>query len=176
MRTLIYKRTHPGDPDAAGRFGIHDCMGKVRLWDFDAVIGVGGIGPEPERHGLSEKVNWIGIGPHKRAVVGKRGPIVTFDHFLFYEARGPSFRKCAPKLAARMYASNVRVLMDALDSGERKEVAGLLDSAKHAPPSSGAVPRRRPNLDACRPTPRRPKSVKGCWPRLGRCLAARTSS
>ena len=39
MRTLIYKRTHPGDPDAKGRFGIYDCMGRVRAWDFEAVIG-----------------------------------------------------------------------------------------------------------------------------------------
>ena len=42
MRTLIYKRTHPGDPDEKGRFGICDCMGRVRAWDFEAVIGVGG--------------------------------------------------------------------------------------------------------------------------------------
>jgi hypothetical protein len=30
MRTLIYKRTHTGDPDANGCFGIYDCMGRVR--------------------------------------------------------------------------------------------------------------------------------------------------
>ena len=35
MRTLIYKRTHPGDPDVDGLFGIHDCMGQVRAWSFD---------------------------------------------------------------------------------------------------------------------------------------------
>jgi len=43
MRILIYKRTHTGDPDLKGRFGIHDCMGRVRDYDYDAVIGVGGI-------------------------------------------------------------------------------------------------------------------------------------
>jgi hypothetical protein len=48
MRTLIYKRTHHGDPDPAGRFGIHDCMGRVRTWSLEAVIGVGGIGADPE--------------------------------------------------------------------------------------------------------------------------------
>lgn len=58
MRTLIYKRTHHGDPDETGQFGIHDCMGRVRTWDFDAVIGVGGQGPEPRSHGLDGKVNW----------------------------------------------------------------------------------------------------------------------
>ena len=44
MRTLIYKRTHLGDPDLFGTFGINDCMGEVRARQFDAVIGVGGIG------------------------------------------------------------------------------------------------------------------------------------
>ena len=70
MRTLIYKRTHPGDPDRAGRFGIHDCMGRIRRWSFEAVIGVGGVGAGPELHGLAAKVNWIGIGPHKSDDLG----------------------------------------------------------------------------------------------------------
>ncbi len=40
MRTLIYKRTHSGDPDPeTGVFGNHDCMGRVKDWQFDAVIG-----------------------------------------------------------------------------------------------------------------------------------------
>jgi hypothetical protein len=96
MRTLIYKRTHHGDPDPAGRFGTYDCMGRVRSWKFDAVIGVGGIGAEPVTHGLAGKVNWIGIGPHRADAPGKRGPIVTFDHFLFYGAGGPLFAPLAP--------------------------------------------------------------------------------
>ena len=39
MRTLIYKRTHPGDPGPEGQFGIHGCMGQVRTWGFEAVVG-----------------------------------------------------------------------------------------------------------------------------------------
>jgi hypothetical protein len=39
MRILTYKRTHVGDPDQDGRFGIYDCMGRVRNYPFDAVIG-----------------------------------------------------------------------------------------------------------------------------------------
>lgn len=70
MRTLVYKRTHNGDPDAEGRFGIHDCMGQVRAYGYEAVIGVGGVGDEPEECGIARRVNWIGIGPHK-AEVGK---------------------------------------------------------------------------------------------------------
>jgi hypothetical protein len=58
MRTLIYKRTHTGDPDPeTGVFGNNDCMGEVRCWDFDAVIGIGGIGEEPRRYGHSRQTN-----------------------------------------------------------------------------------------------------------------------
>lgn len=51
MRILIYKRTHVGDPDDSGRFGLYNCMGRVRGYDFDAVIGVGGIGNEEREAG-----------------------------------------------------------------------------------------------------------------------------
>ncbi len=57
MRTLIYKRTHTGDPDAQGRFGIHDCMGSVREWGFQAVVGVGGRGSQAKACGIAYKVN-----------------------------------------------------------------------------------------------------------------------
>ena len=101
MRTLIYKRTHHGDPDVTGQFGICDCMGSVRRWDFDAVIGVGGVGPEPRRYGLDGKVNWIGIGPHKKAAAGKRGPIVSFDHFIFTALTDRTSRSCEPHRDSR---------------------------------------------------------------------------
>jgi len=142
MRTLIYKRTHHGDPDESGEFGIHDCMGRVRKWDFEAVIGVGGHGPEPTRHKLNGKVNWIGIGPHKREV-GKRGPLVTFEKFVFYGAKGPDFEKLAPVLADRIYSRNVRAIMNGLTEVEQREADQILKLAKHAPPSrTGARPRR----------------------------------
>lgn len=47
MRILAYKRTHTGDPDANGVFGVNDCMGRVRSLEFDAVIGVGGLVRSP---------------------------------------------------------------------------------------------------------------------------------
>ena len=73
MRVLVYKRTHVGDPDARGRFGIHDCMGQDRSWHYDErryesrmltgqtvlLLGFGAIGrrlaarlnvPPPELH------------------------------------------------------------------------------------------------------------------------------
>jgi len=65
MRTLIYKRTHKGDPDVKGHFGVSDCMGRVRQYPFDAVIGIGGIGRELAAKGIRGKVNWTGIGAEK---------------------------------------------------------------------------------------------------------------
>ncbi|WP_112487513.1 hypothetical protein [Thiomonas sp. X19] len=52
MRILTYKRTHVGDPDEFGRFGINDCMGRVRGYRYDAVIGVGGTGWEAKSHDI----------------------------------------------------------------------------------------------------------------------------
>ncbi len=67
MRVLVYKRTHNGDPDEQGRFGIEDCdcMGEVRSHEFDAVIGVGGIGAEAHASRIAGQVNWIGVGANK---------------------------------------------------------------------------------------------------------------
>jgi hypothetical protein len=140
MRTLVYKRTHHGDPDLLGRFGIHDCMGQVRAWGFDAVIGVGGHGAEPTSQGLAGKVNWIGIGAHRTPAVGKRGPIVTFDHFVLYGSDGPDFAGLAPQLAYRIYSNNVRVIMDGLDAIEQAEVERILARVRGALPSGSVEP------------------------------------
>lgn len=136
MRVLVYKRTHNGDPDANGCFGAHDCMGTVRAREFDAVIGVGGIGPEAVSNGIDGQVNWVGIGPHKRPVRGKRGPEVLFDHFLYFGADGPDFRTLAPKLAARMYGENVRSVL-CMSAVEQEEAEGVVRLAEGEPSSPG---------------------------------------
>ena len=41
MRTFVYKRTHKGDPDDKGQFGIEDCMGSRRNSDFERSSGLG---------------------------------------------------------------------------------------------------------------------------------------
>jgi hypothetical protein len=161
MGTLIYKRTHPGDPDRKGRFGIGDCMGPVRTWRFDAVIGVGGIGAEPRSHCLDGKVNWIGIGPH-RVGTARRGPVLTFDHFWLRDSRGPSLREFAPRLADRIYSKNVRVLIDDLDEQERAEVRRILDLAKDAPPSAVDRPASTTPSEKCRPRKQPSKPIKDC--------------
>lgn len=134
MRTLIYKRTHSGDPDPrTGVFGNHDCMRTVRGRVYDAVIGVGGAGREAERNGIARKLTWIGIGPHKTGDL--RRPLVTFDHFLYFGEQGPRLEDCAPKLARHMYGGNVRVILNLLSAKERVEVEKILNLARNALPS-----------------------------------------
>lgn len=142
MRILVYKRTHNGDPDQNGCFGAYDCMGAVRDREFDAVIGVGGIGPEAQINEIAGKVNWIGIGPHK-TFTGKRGPEVTFDHFLDFGIDGPDLFFVAPTLAERMYSGNVRHVMDDLSEQEYSEALEILGMAIDAPPSQGVLTNER---------------------------------
>jgi len=124
-------------------------MGRVRAWAFDAVIGVGGIGAEPERNRIAGKVNWIGIGPRRHVGLDKRGPVLTFEHFLYFGEDGPSFIKKAPALAHRIYSRNVRVLMDGVDARERREIKRLLNLAKDAPRSRGSGRQAATSHRAC---------------------------
>jgi hypothetical protein len=147
MRTLIYKRTHEDDPDpGTGVFGNKECMGRVRLWKFYAVIGVGGIGDEAKSNHIDGLLTWIGIGAHQdKDKVGTDGyPLVSFDHFLYFGKGGRPLEKVAPALARRMYGKNVRVLMDSLSPAELLEVEKILDLARHTPPSGQlkGVPQR----------------------------------
>src|SRR5258708_6990903 len=122
LRTLIYKRTHKDDPDRKGRFGINDCMGRVRSYNFDAVIGIGGIGSQARAEGIGGRVNWIGLGSRKQPSK-RRGPLVTFDHFVLFEEKGRNFRVIAPALARRMYSPNApRFLFnDNFNEAEQRE-------------------------------------------------------
>jgi hypothetical protein len=158
-RILIYKRTHDGDPGQYGCFGNEDCMGAVKKRNFDAVIGVGGIGAEAEKNGIAHKVNWIGIGPHKTNV-GKRGPLVTFDHFLDFGTDGPDFSCLTPTLANRMYSRNVRHVMNALSDQEYREALNIRRLAESAPPSKR---RNKASAATCR-TFRRFSTPAKCHP------------
>lgn len=132
MRTLVYKRTHNGDPDEDGCFGIHDCMKTVRARSYEAVIGVGGVGAEPRSEGIAEKITWVGIGPRKTGRPDR--PLVTFERYLFFGPEGPFLREHAPTLADHIYGMNVRTLMN-FTATERHEVDRILEMAKDAPPS-----------------------------------------
>jgi hypothetical protein len=131
-------------------------MGSVRNFRYDAVIGIGGIGHEAVANGISEKINWIGIGPHKSFVDAKRGPEVTFDHFLNFGKDGPAFRELAPILALRMYSLNVRyTIVDPSDKsyGEICQIVSVSDSA---PPSgtSGNKQAKERGQRPCKASPR----------------------
>lgn len=152
MRVLVYKRTHNGDPDASGCFGVYDCMGIVRDREYDAIIGVGGVGPEAVSNGIDGQVNWVGIGPHKRYVKDKRGPEVLFEHFLYFGTDGPDFHKLAPQLAARMYGDNVRSILDGMSDAEQEEAERIVALAEDEPPSPGlgAAKQGGSAADVCR--------------------------
>ena len=109
----IYKRTHSGDPDpVAGVSAITTAWVRSKA-GFDAVIGIGGIGPEPKRNRIAGKLTWIGIGPHKLFNNPNKpnNPRVTFDHYWYRGESGPQLEVEYPALAKRMYEKNVRVLV-----------------------------------------------------------------
>ena len=101
MRVLVYKRTHKGDPDELGRFGIFECMGQVRTWEFDAVIGVGGIGSGAVQDGIDRKITWIGKARHKINDGCDGYPIWAFEQFYLKDEKGCLPIDKAPKLAKR---------------------------------------------------------------------------
>jgi hypothetical protein len=123
---LTYKRTHVGDPDEDGRFGIYDCMGRIRNYDFDAVIGVGGIGQEPKSFDIDRKINWVGINPKRTRSPYGKGTIVTFEIFLLLDEHGPLLETLAPNLAKRMYEGGARILLNGYSDVERQEAAKIL--------------------------------------------------
>ena len=132
MRILVYKRTHTGDPDQSGCFGIYCCMGQVRNRDFDAIIGIGGISREPVEQGIAKRLTWIGIGPHEIDVAGDGYPVLAFERFYLKDEKGPLLTDKAPRLARRLFARNgPRVVMVDADD----EIETLLRLAKRAKPS-----------------------------------------
>jgi hypothetical protein len=139
MNTLVYKRTHTGDPDKSGIFGIHDCMGQVRGWSFDAVIGVGGKSPWRGHEDIALKINWIGINPHKIECPPcdkpRRGPCLKFKHFVLLEEDGPDLRTLAPDLSRYMFEDqHVRVVKSqSLSIEMQEEVEKILKWAKNQP-------------------------------------------
>jgi len=133
MRTLVYKRTHHGDPDERGRFGCHDCMGRIRRWSFEAVIGIGGVGPEAQANRIAERVNWVGIGPRR---VGRRAgnPVLAFEHFHDFGEEGSLVRDCMPLLVRRMYTANVRATMT-FGRQAQEQIDSFLARYLSSPPS-----------------------------------------
>jgi len=136
MKILIYKRTHKGDPDENGIFGNQDCMGRVRNWNYDAVIGIGGKTTWSGDEGIKHKINWIGLNPKKFKSTGKRGDCVVFSHFELYEDKGQDIENNYPMLFDYMYGSRKRFDMASeLPESVLKEVQKILKSVEDSPQS-----------------------------------------
>jgi hypothetical protein len=161
MRILIYKRTHKGDPDSKGIFGNQDCMGKVRNWNYDAVIGIGGKTPWKEDQDIKFKINWIGLGP-KKVESSLRGPGVVFSNFALFEESGEDIEDNYPHLFEYMYGSRKRFDMSStLPASVFMEVKNILDSAQIYPPSPEY---HAENFDGfSKESHRITKKCKGCY-------------
>jgi hypothetical protein len=167
MQVLIYKRTHPFDPNEDGVFGCQDCMGSVRRRRFDAVIGVGGIGAESRSWRIDRRLNWVGVGAHRGQTIpaGSRGPLVTFDRFLLLEDQGPELKTIAPALARHLYSVHRRVVMsDGLSPHIQREIQKILSLTLPRMRNS-LFALRRPLLAGCSSNGCRPK----CPPWKARC-------
>lgn len=135
MRILIYKRTHKGDPDSSGIFGIQDCMGSIRNWDYDAVIGIGGKAPWRKDAAIKYKINWIGLGP-KQISPTNRGARVVFEHFELYEENGLNIEDAFPNLFEYMYGNRKRFDMSPnLPANVFEEVMTIISSIRDSSPS-----------------------------------------
>lgn len=134
---LIYKRTHKGDPYFEGVFGRNECMGQVRNWEYDAVIGIGGKRPDSGHEKIAFKINYIGIGAKKGSNNPRDGwPHVVFDKFCLYDEEGELVDTIAPELYKHMYDVNRRVVKsDSLSEDIYKEVLEILKLAENSPPS-----------------------------------------
>jgi hypothetical protein len=151
LKILVYKRTHVGDPDIEGRFGINDCMGILRNLPFDAVIGVGGTGREPQSFGIDRKVNWVGINPKRNPISGgARAGVITFEKFVLFEERGPYLHVLAPLLAKRMYAGR-RFVFKSMTPPEHAEALELLELVGNSTITSSAEGNPRIRFK-CKPT------------------------
>jgi hypothetical protein len=138
---LVYRRTHKGDPNPGGLFGVDDCMKSVREWAFNAVIGIGGSLPDPGHEGISKRLNWIGIGPKwhdpREYELEWNNKVVTFDRFVLFDKSGPLVKDRAPKLYEHMFCQG-RIPRTGKNFNPEiyGELKDLLKLADGCPPSS----------------------------------------
>ena len=132
MKILTYKRTHVGDP-RQGKFGVDDCMKRVRSYDYEAVIGIGGIKPWSGSENIAQKITWIGVGKHEEPTTKESGfPVISFDKFILMDENGPLLAAYAPQLAKRMYthpAPRFILNREAYSDAEYKEAEGIVKKA-----------------------------------------------
>lgn len=140
---LIYKRTHTGDPGPDGVFGRRDCLGKIRGYRFEGVIGVGGSSDMPRNEGIDGRITWVGLGAQREQFIrpGYRGPLISFNKFVLLDKRGPKLQAVAPALARYFFSKHRRyMLSDGLDDHAQEEIDRILNLADSQRTNCGAVP------------------------------------
>ena len=136
MATLVYKMTHGGDPDAdLGFWGVEDCMGQVRGYGFDAVIGIGGRSWWTNQASRTGEIVWIGLEPE---IVDQeeRGPVLRFAHFRYFREGQLMLRTIAPRLDKAMHIR--RFMLYGFSQVEEQEIERILKLAKKAPASASS--------------------------------------
>lgn len=101
-------------------------MGKVRGYNYEAVIGVGGIGSESKDHEIDGKVNWIGINQIKINCESYHGPLVIFKQFVDYGKKGRLLKDAAPMLAKRLYENKARFIIGGMSKEENNEAQNIV--------------------------------------------------
>lgn len=153
-RVLIYKRNHTGDPDSTGLFGCSDCMGQIRGYRFDAVIGIGVSQPWRGFEGIADRITWVGVGPRRVGTHSARGaPLIRFDRWRVFDTKGKDFRRFAPGLAAYFYAKHRRYFFsDGLSDAIQQDIARILKLAEaQVDGTSQAGPTSSASLSRCKP-------------------------
>jgi hypothetical protein len=134
MATLVYKMTHRGDPDSdLGFWGVEDCMGQVRRYGFDAVIGIGGRSWWTNQTNRTGEIVWIGLGP-ETVDQGKRGPVLRFAHFRYFREGELMLRAIAPNLEKSMHKRRFRLY--GFSQIQEQEIAQIRKLANKAGPSA----------------------------------------
>ena len=138
MTIFIYKRTRKHDPDENGKFGVHDCMGRLRNVNYDAVIGIGAVTAKKDDIGIKGKINWAGLGPKMIPNPGKRSDAVIFAHFKLYDEKGADIKTKYPNLYNYMYKSRCRfVKRSDFPPKVQQELDQIISLIKKCPPSKG---------------------------------------
>ncbi|MGA7950446.1 MAG: hypothetical protein WCA45_09850 [Thiobacillaceae bacterium] len=120
-------------------------MGRVRNYPYDAVIGVGGIGKDARIFGIDRKIHWVGVNPIKGEPLiamypdghkSIKGPVLTFEKFLFLGNHGPLLQDLAPLLANRLYEGGARFMLDGYSESEHAEATAILQWSMNQMPSA----------------------------------------
>jgi len=126
-------------------------MKSVRNWHYDAVIGIGGINPDPGDEDIARRVNWIGIGPEKDHTKNPSRPMVKFSQFVLFDEKGPLISECAPKLYKYMFEQgHIPRTGKYFPEHIYQELLKLLTLAENASPSKGRFSEYK-SVRKCRP-------------------------